>query len=376
MDLELIKTQSNIFNRLKNAYKNDRLSHAYLFYGEEGTGKLEMAYALACMLYCKNDCCFECEECKNILNNNHLNVKVINPLKDKKAIVKDQIEELQEEFSKTSLVDGPRIYIINGIDDAGPKVSNMLLKFIEEPQNKTQIVGIFLATELSNVLLTIKSRCNVIHFEPISLENMINLGVSKGYDAFDTFLVSKLSNNPDDIPIFIKNWELKEPVVSDIEGNVELIEKNDNGQLIKISNEIESKTYEIDSVYVLNVKEKTKIKVGTKLTKEVLDPRILLFEFLNLKTKAEAVRFYLKYKQHYSNKKNILTLIKWLIGIYEQSITLNVGLQLNEKYDKIINSIKDKDKLNILSFLLKLQTKLKYNVSAKNIFHELIVKMI
>ena len=40
---KVIKTQENIFNVLKKAKANDRLSHAYLFYGEEGTGKKEMA---------------------------------------------------------------------------------------------------------------------------------------------------------------------------------------------------------------------------------------------------------------------------------------------------------------------------------------------
>ena len=47
----VIKNQEKIYNMLKNTIKEDRLSHAYLFYGEDGTGKKEMAYALSCLLY-------------------------------------------------------------------------------------------------------------------------------------------------------------------------------------------------------------------------------------------------------------------------------------------------------------------------------------
>ena len=50
----VIENQRDIFNILKRAKDTDRLSHAYLFYGASGTGKKEMAYALACLLYCEN----------------------------------------------------------------------------------------------------------------------------------------------------------------------------------------------------------------------------------------------------------------------------------------------------------------------------------
>ena len=42
-----VENQIEIFNMLKKAKGQNRLSHAYLFYGEKGTGKKEMAYALS-----------------------------------------------------------------------------------------------------------------------------------------------------------------------------------------------------------------------------------------------------------------------------------------------------------------------------------------
>ena len=37
----MIEHQKHIFNMLKQNKQNDRLSHAYLFYGEQGVGKKE-----------------------------------------------------------------------------------------------------------------------------------------------------------------------------------------------------------------------------------------------------------------------------------------------------------------------------------------------
>lgn len=316
MDLELIKNQLNIFNRLKNAYKNDRLSHAYLFYGKSGTGKLEMAYALACLLYCQNDCCFECEDCKNILAGNHLNVNYIGVEDNKKIISKEQIIKIQEEYSKTSLVEGTRIYIIDGIDTASIGAQNSLLKFIEEPANGTKTIGIFLATEISNVVSTIQSRCNLIHFEALELPAMIEILKNKDIDPFDAFLTCRLTNDP-------------------------------------------NMAYELVS------------------DKDIMKAKGMLLELLEIGTKAEGVKYYLNHVSFFQTEEHLEILLKWLIGIVELVVNKNSNLQLNEIYDKIsvYNSIRNVS-VDKLSLLLKLQNKFRYNILAKNIFHELIVKWI
>ena len=96
--IDMISNQQNIYNALKQNKLKDRLSHAYLFYGDEGVGKKEMAYALACLFYCEHDGCLECETCKNILEGQHLNVSYIGVLESKKLISKEQITDLQEEY--------------------------------------------------------------------------------------------------------------------------------------------------------------------------------------------------------------------------------------------------------------------------------------
>jgi DNA polymerase-3 subunit delta' len=140
------------------------LSHAYLFTGPNGTYKKEMAYHLAMMLYCKESVpCYKCPSCLAILENRHLNVHYIEPFGQ--SIKKEQIIALQEEFSKTSLLDGPRVYIINEAETMSTSAANSLLKFIEEPTGETY--GILISEHKENLLSTIISRSMVINFKEL-----------------------------------------------------------------------------------------------------------------------------------------------------------------------------------------------------------------
>lgn len=315
-----VKNQEKIFNILKQAKQNNRLSHAYLFYGDEGVGKKEMAYALACLLYCPNDGCLECEVCNSIISNNHMNVDYIGIEKSKTMISKDQITELQEEFSKTSLVEGSRIYIVDGIDTASSAAQNSLLKFIEEPINSTPTVGIFLAKEQANVVPTIISRCGLIHFKALPLENAKIELMNKGLDELDAILSASLTNNIDE--------------AYDIAGGADFIK----------------------------LKE-------------------LFFEYLAIKTAKEAVVFNMMYSSFMSTNNNIKIFLQWLIIFLQdanRANTSNDNLILTPIYDKIIKYTKNnKSSLKKrLELALTLYDKLRYNISAKNVFHELIVNTI
>ncbi|MGM9969193.1 MAG: hypothetical protein ACI35S_02220 [Anaeroplasma sp.] len=312
-----IKNQNKIFNILNLSKKQDRLSHAYLFYGSSGTGKKEMAYALACLIYCEYGGCLECDTCKSILNGNHMNVDYIGIIDDKKMISKDQISELQEEFSKTSLIDGTRIYIVDGIDTASSAAQNSLLKFIEEPINQTPTIGIFLASELSNVVSTIQSRCFLQHFDEIPVNKMIEEMLSLGYNELDSALVTSLTNNIDEAKCLVLSDDFK--IIKD-----------------------------------------------------------LFLELIDLKKSKENILFYLKNVSYFSDVKKLKILLQWIILFLEDANKYNGSndnLILKPIYDKIIIYIEknEKDLQNKLNMVLGLYDKLKYNVSAKNVLHELIV---
>lgn len=195
MNFDLINEQADIKKTLLNTKRKNRLSHAYIFEGPAGVGKREMAYFFAMMLYCKEDePCMKCEVCHQILNNEHLNVYVISS--DSKVIKKEQIVGLQEEFSKTSNVSGPRIYIIVDADKMNQNSQNSLLKFIEEPEEG--IYGILCTTNVGKILPTITSRCQTISFKSLDDRLLASMLENKGVEAHLAAILSKLTNNIDD----------------------------------------------------------------------------------------------------------------------------------------------------------------------------------
>lgn len=206
-----IETQKPILDMLKKSMENGRLSHAYIFSGEEGSERLGVALYFACMLYCK-DVCLNCKECIDIQKFNHLNVMYVEKLPDKKEIVKEQIETIKMEFSKTSLKDGPRVYIINDADNMNQTCSNKLLKFIEEPYD--DIYAILLTTNKDAIISTIRSRCQIINLLPMDKEELKNILINDGIDLEYASVLKELYNSADickkalENEIFIKTLDL------------------------------------------------------------------------------------------------------------------------------------------------------------------------
>lgn len=143
---------------LRQAYKKERFSHLYLIFGEKGSGKKNLVFETAHFMlepFYKHQL-----HLKDMIKEQKIpNVLFIEP--EGQSIKKEQILNLQQEFSKTSLVKGPRIYIINHVDKMTTSASNSLLKFMEEPSNQNTYG--FLLTENKDVILpTILSRSQVI----------------------------------------------------------------------------------------------------------------------------------------------------------------------------------------------------------------------
>ncbi|PGL70750.1 DNA polymerase III subunit delta' [Bacillus sp. AFS055030] len=164
---------------LKNAVIKNRVAHAYLFEGPRGTGKRELALYYTKVLLCENVSgatpCGACRNCKRVDSGNHPNVYLIEP--EEASIKKHQIQQLQEEFSKTAVESNRKIYIIDHADRMTTNAANSLLKFLEEP---VSITTAFLLTEqVQQILPTIQSRCQSIHFNPLPIkyfeEHLVNI---------------------------------------------------------------------------------------------------------------------------------------------------------------------------------------------------------
>ncbi|WP_008825073.1 DNA polymerase III subunit delta' [Haloplasma contractile] len=185
--------QPHIVKMLKNSYKKNRLSHAYLFEGEKGTQKKAIAIEFAKMMYCKDNAkpCDDCLNCSRIMHQNHPNVIVISP--DGNTIKKEQILFLQEEYTKTTLEKGPKVYIIEHIDRMSVNAINSLLKFIEEPKQDTYII---LITEtIHRILPTITSRCQVLSFKTVPRKRMIQYLTEHGTTEEIATIVSTMTND-------------------------------------------------------------------------------------------------------------------------------------------------------------------------------------
>ena len=99
---EELKGQDHITEMLKNQIKQQKVAHAYLFSGPRGTGKTSVAKIFARAVNCKNpidgEPCGECESCKEILNENSIDVIEIDASNMDEAIEKLQ-SIIDEEYT-------------------------------------------------------------------------------------------------------------------------------------------------------------------------------------------------------------------------------------------------------------------------------------
>ena len=174
MEFNKILGHENQIQILKNGIKTGNISHCYLFEGEKGLGKKDLALAFSKMLFCKqgNDTpCNQCSSCIKFDNHNHPDFKILSPTKG--IIKKSEIEELISSMSSLPFESNRKIFIIEDAHMMRTESQNALLKTLEEPPS---YINIILTTSSANRLLpTILSRCQVIKLHPISTKSISNI---------------------------------------------------------------------------------------------------------------------------------------------------------------------------------------------------------
>jgi DNA polymerase-3 subunit delta' len=168
------------YKLLTNLAKKEKFSHAYLFQTGGFSRGEELAKDFAKTLFCphsytRKEKCEDCIICDLIDSGNLPEFNIINP--DGLWIKKQQLIELQEEFSKKAITTSKKIYIINEADKLNAAASNSILKFLEEPEEN--IIAILLAKDINKVMKTIVSRCQVIFLKPDKLDIETNLSNDK-----------------------------------------------------------------------------------------------------------------------------------------------------------------------------------------------------
>jgi len=215
--------------KLINSVKNKRISHAWLFAGPEGNGKLALALAYAQYISCENrledDSCGECPSCKKYEKLIHPDLHFVFPVFKNKKVQKPVSDDFIKEW-REFLLDFPyfgletwlykigvenqqagiftqesaeiikklnlksyesefKIMIIWIPERMNITASNKLLKMIEEPPPKT--VFILVSEDTEKIINTILSRVQLLKVPKISAERMFDV-IKEKYNFADDII--------------------------------------------------------------------------------------------------------------------------------------------------------------------------------------------
>ncbi len=193
---------------VNNSIIKNKISHAYLISGNGYKHKLDFAKYFAKKILTK-DLGDNLKE--NIIhridNNIYTELKIIEA--DGNWIKKEQLIQLQQEFSQKPVEGEFKIYIINDCEKLNSSSANSILKFLEEPADG--IIAILVTNNYYQVINTIRSRCQNI--------NLIN----KLKEADET---DKINFKYNYVSLYnVNNYETNEIQFEELKNDVDLVEK-------------------------------------------------------------------------------------------------------------------------------------------------------
>ncbi len=165
---ELLPWQQSIWLKLQERIQQQRLPHALLLHGQEGSGKGHFALLLAKNLLCQQpeDSDNSCPSCKLFEAGTHPDFKVLQPEEDKTILAIDQVREMVLQFSYTPQISSRQVVVVNPAESMNVNAANSLLKTLEEPAGDGVIILVSHAP--ASLLPTIRSRCQQLAFPPPS----------------------------------------------------------------------------------------------------------------------------------------------------------------------------------------------------------------
>ena len=165
--------QETITVTLRNAIKNSKIGHAYLFCGPRGVGKTTCARIFAKTINCSNisseaEACNECESCRTFNEMRAFNIHELDAASNNTV---DDIRSLTDRVRIPPQAGKYSIFIIDEVHMLSAQAFNAFLKTLEEPPSHA--IFILATTEKHKIIPTILSRCQIFDFKRIQVHDMV-----------------------------------------------------------------------------------------------------------------------------------------------------------------------------------------------------------
>ncbi len=283
MKFKDIAGQKEVKQHLRTIVDNGKISHALMFAGPQGSGKLPMAITFAQYLNCKNpqngEPCGQCSSCKKIESFNHPDLIFIYPTitsskhkhnyslnfvsqwqemlkkspyfglqewishiaggqtNKQASIFKDDSIEILRRLSVKSFESKNRIIIIWQAEKMNPVAANKILKILEEPQPNTYFI---LTTDLPDTILpTIISRTQMVKFGKVKTPDLLEW-VKKHYPRLSETQLINVSRLADGNVIYAKQL-------------AELYEHNEAFEMLDLFKTISRNSYKHNFIEINNL---------------------------------------------------------------------------------------------------------------------------
>lgn len=160
--------QTSIKDHLKKSLQTGKISHAYIFFGEKGSGKKTLADLFARALQCESgeaEPCNQCTSCKQAMNRNQPDIIYLQHEKPNIISVDEIRKQINNDIGIKPYSSERKVYIIDEAEKMNVQAQNALLKTLEEPPAYATIL--LLTTNLEGMLQTIRSRCVTLTMKPV-----------------------------------------------------------------------------------------------------------------------------------------------------------------------------------------------------------------